>query len=255
MIMIEIDSHSTKSIGHSFSTMSTVCTFSHTQTLSSTKSSAFFSSYACCLVGLLAFLALNNPLQIWLVLRCCHLKQFFHMSVRTDQCFDYMCFRGENTDLQTYVDPNTDSILSVAHLTLGYFSIGTLFQNSMVPSLKPGFSWSSSHRSIISTSGAASSVISGGFKQSISSLKGSTRKIICGLFSCRSQNWVTKLSCRFSPSVAYLSVCLFRAVLVTCPLAFSRLGNCAKSPFEHESWTASVSWQLQTHFAAGQAAF
>ena len=37
--------------------------------------------YACYLVGLLAFLVLSNPLQAGLVLRCCHLKQFFHMGV------------------------------------------------------------------------------------------------------------------------------------------------------------------------------
>lgn len=35
------------------------------------------------LVGFLAFLAFNNPVQVWLVF-CCHSKQIFHMGVRTD---------------------------------------------------------------------------------------------------------------------------------------------------------------------------
>ena len=112
-----------------------------------------------------------------------------------------------------------DSILSAAHSTLGYLSIGTLFQNSLVPSLKAGFSWSSSQRSIISNSAT------------VSASNGSTRNVICGLFSCRSRNRVTKLWCRFSTSVADLAVCLFRVVLVTCLLAFSEMGKCAKSPF------------------------
>jgi len=39
---------------------------------------AFFFYYACCLVGLPAFFALNNPLHMaWFC--CCHRKQFFHM--------------------------------------------------------------------------------------------------------------------------------------------------------------------------------
>lgn len=36
-------------------------------------------------------------------------------------------FRVENTNSQTYVDLNIDSILGAAHLTLEYFSFGTLF--------------------------------------------------------------------------------------------------------------------------------
>ena len=38
-------------------------------------------------------------------------------------CFDFTCFRVENTDSQTYVDPNIDSILSAARLTLGIFPL------------------------------------------------------------------------------------------------------------------------------------
>ena len=105
------------------------------------------------------------------------------MSVRTDRCFDFTCFSIENTDSQTYVDPNIYNVLSAACLTLGYFSVGTLFQNSMVPSFKARFSWSSSQRLIISNSAAASSVTSGAFKQSVSALNGLTRNVICGLFS------------------------------------------------------------------------
>ena len=158
-------------------------------------------------------------------------NSFTWVSVRTDRCFDFTIFRVENTDLQMYVDPNIASILSAARLTLGYFFIGTLFQDSMVASLKAGLSWSSSQRSIISNSAATSSETRGAFKQSVLELNGPTRNVICGLSSCRSRNRGTKLSCRVSRSVAYLTLCLFRAPLVTCPLAFSRVGKCFKSPF------------------------
>ena len=127
-----------------------------------------------------------------------------------------------------YVDPNIESTLSAAHLILGYFFIGTLFQNSVVPSLKAGFSLSSSQRSIISNTDEASSETRRAFKQSVSNLYGSARNIICGLFICRSRNRDTKLSFRVSKSVAYLALCLFR--VVACPLAFSRVGKCVKSP-------------------------
>jgi len=82
------------------------------------------------------------------------------VSVGTDWCFDFTCFRVENTDSQSYVDPNIDISLSAARLTLGYFSIDRLLRNWMVPSLKAGFSWSSSQLSFISNS----SETSGDFK-------------------------------------------------------------------------------------------
>ena len=127
---------------------------------------------------------------------------FTWVSARTDRCFDFTSFRVENTNPQTYLDPNIASILSATRLTLGYIFIGTLFQNSMVPSLKTGLSSSSSQRSIISNSAAVSSETIGAFKQSVLELKGSTRNVICGLFSCRSRNRGTKFSCRVSRSIS-----------------------------------------------------
>ena len=108
-------------------------------------------------------------------------NSFTSVSVRTDRCFDFTSFRGENTDSQTYVDQNIASILSAARLTLGYFFIGTLFQNSMVPSLKASLSWFCLQRSIISNSAATSSETRGAFKQSVLELNGSTRNVMCGL--------------------------------------------------------------------------
>ena len=115
-------------------------------------------------------------------------------------------------------------------MILGYFSIGTLFQNSVVHFLEADFSLSSSQRSIVSNLDAASSETRGAFKQSVSNLNGSTRNVIYGLFICRSWNRDKKLSFRVSRSVAYVALCLFRVVIVTCPLAFSRVGKCVKSP-------------------------
>ena len=124
-----------------------------------------------------------------------------------------------------YVDPNIDSTLSAARLILGYFSTSTLFQNSVDPSLKAGFSLSFSQRSIISNSDAASSETRGSFKHSVSKLNGLTRNVIYGLFICTSGNRDTKFSFKVSRSVAYLALCLFRVVIVTCPLAFSWVGK------------------------------
>ena len=75
------------------------------------------------------------------------------------------------------------------------------------------------------------SVTSGTLKQSFSALNGSMRNVVSGLFSCSSRNRVTKLSCRCSTSASYLALCLFRMALMTCPLAFSRVGKCVNSPF------------------------
>ena len=84
-------------------------------------------------------------------------------------------------------------------------------------------------------------ICSGAFKQPVSAFKGLTRNVICGLFSCRSRNLVTNLLCKFSTSVVYLAVCLFRAVLVIYPLAFGRVGTCTEFfPSEYASGTASV---------------
>ena len=98
----------------------------------------------------------------------------------------------------------------------------------MLPSLKAGFSLSSSQRSIISNTDGASSESKRAFKQSVSNLNGSARNIICGFFICRSRNRDTKLSFRVSKRVAYLGLCLFR--VAAYPLAFSRVGKCVKSP-------------------------
>jgi len=46
--------------------------------------------YACYLVGLQAFLVLNNSLQILLVFCCCQSKQFFHMGVSQNRSM--LCF-------------------------------------------------------------------------------------------------------------------------------------------------------------------
>ena len=126
-------------------------------------------------------------------------NSFTWVSVSADRCFDFTCFRVENTDSQTcmYVNPNIDSILSAAHLTLRYFPIGTLFHNATIPSLKADFSLSSSQISIISNSVPASFETRRAFKQSVLELNGSTRNVITGLFSCRSQNRDTKLSFGF----------------------------------------------------------
>ena len=134
-------------------------------------------------------------------------NSFTWVSVSADRCFDFTCFRVENTDSQTcmYVNPNIDSILSAARLTLRYFPIGTLFHNATIPSLKADFSLSSSQISIISNSVPASFETRRAFKQSVLELNGSTRNVITGLFSCRSQNRDTKLSFRVSRSVAYMA--------------------------------------------------
>ena len=144
--------------------------------------------------------------------------------------------------------------LSAARLILGYFSIGTLFQNLVVPSLKAGLSLSSSQRSIISNSNPASCETRGAFKPSVSKLNGSTRNVICGLFIFKSRNRETKLSFRVSRSVAYLAFCLFRVVIVICSLAFSRVGKCVKSPLSIRSLNSFSLLARQTHFAQGQAA-
>ena len=123
----------------------------------------------------------------------------------------------------------------------------------MIPSLEAGFSLSRSQRLIISNSDPASSETRGTFKQSVSKLNGSTRNVICGLFICRLQNRDTKLSFRVSRSVAYQALCLFRVVIVTCSLAFSRLGKCVKSPLSICSLNSFSLLTKQTHFAQSQA--
>ena len=112
----------------------------------------------------------------------------------------------------------------------------------------------SSQRSMISNSDAASSETRGVFKQSVSKLNESTKNVICSLFICRSQNCDTKLSFRVSKSVAYIALCLFRVVIITCPLAFSRMGKCVESPFSICSVNSFSLLTKQTDFAPGQAA-
>lgn len=81
---------------------------------------------------------------------CFHSKNLFHVyqSEQIDALIS--CFKVEKKISQTYVDPNIHSILTTVCQTLGYFYFGTISQNSMVPSPKAGFSWSSSPKLIIS---------------------------------------------------------------------------------------------------------
>lgn len=120
--------------------------------------------------------------------------------------------------------------------------VGTVFQNSVIPSGKTHFSLSSSDNSIISNWDAASSATKGAFKRSDSAVKGLIRKLICGLFAS---------GCRTDPQnsdVAFLSVLHNMQFSLLQPqlhlhMASPERESAGSLSFEVESGTVSACWQ------------
>ena len=125
----------------------------------------------------------------------------------------------------------------------------------MVPSLKAGFSWSSSQRATISNSAAVSSVTSGAFKQSVSTFNRSTRNVICGLLVVHHGTWSQIRHAGFQP---VLPIWLFaysgRCWWFTRWLLAER-EHALNFPSEYASGTDSFCWQTRRLFAPGQAVF
>lgn len=194
----------------------TLCALSHTHKVSSSKSTnknrIVFNKVFLLLCCLVRQSSSNLPSVV-----ATRSNSFKCVSVRTDRCFDFTCFWVENTHSQTYVDPNVDSILPV--WCWGIFSLVHFSRTQWSLPLKQ-LSADPPHKDRSSPTQPQPHLWRAGLSNSLS-FNGWTRNVICGLFSCRSQIRVTKLSCRFVTSVTYLSLFFFRVALVTCSLALA----------------------------------
>lgn len=196
----------------------------------------------------------HSPLHIRPALSCDHLKPVVHMFVCNKIVMFWLhlfCCR-KKPDSQTEVVPNNMG-LNAACLTLGYLSVGTIFQNRAIShnTLKSvifrKFSHLQQEQRLFCHQRA--------FKQSQWAVKVLMRNLISSRLCCSLQNLSSKFSSGFSTSITRHITQFFETSAAS--FAFNKKGTCVSSPWGMEDRYGRVwfVWRRWRHFWSGQAVF